>query len=71
MIRQKADILATSIDSMLGIEPGAAMPVDDVEVRELLHIAKLRQELGASRRALALREKERVWQRIQSTLTQR
>jgi len=55
---RKAQDLSAAIEA--SADPG------DAELRELVEVARLRQVLGAARRAEAERHRQQVWQRLTS-----
>lgn len=60
-LERKAQNLSDAID---GAPAG-----DDAEMQELLDVARLREALGATRRAEAERHREQVWQRLNAILS--
>ncbi|MBI1885869.1 MAG: hypothetical protein HYS09_06110 [Chloroflexi bacterium] len=70
MTTTKEDALAASLDGMLGIEVRKAA-VTDPEVRQLLHVARLRRKLARARAAHGADERAMLWKRLAPALRSR
>jgi len=62
----QADKLCDAIDRLLLNEPRKTL-VADPEVRELLHVARLRRQAGRAMAALGSRGGDETWRRLEAT----